>query len=139
MSKFISNQISNMKLNDVITYGKQFYELYKFLNDAKNNNEQLSMYFNNIDFNNPNFLKHLNKENFNKIYNLLNEDQKKQIQQFLPEIKFLEGETNNNPDNNNSDNNSDNNNPNTIGGKTRKSRKRRSSKRRSSKRRKSRK
>jgi len=135
MSKFISNQISNMKLNDVITYGKQFYELYKFLNDAKNNNEQLSMYFNNIDFNNPNFLKHLNKENFNKIYNLLNEDQKKQIQQFLPEIKFLEGETNNNPDNNNPDNN------NTIGGNYIKYRqsKRRQSKRRSSKRRKSKK
>lgn len=129
MSKFISNQISNMKLNDVITYGKQFYALYQFLNDAKNNNEQLSMYFNNIDFNNPNFLKHLNKENFNKIYNLLNEDQKKQIQQFLPEIKFLEGETNNNPDNNNPDNNN-----NTIGGKTKKSRKRRQFKKRKSKR-----
>ena len=132
-------KFSNMSLKDKIKLINQVYELYAFLNNAKDNDTTISNFFSNNNINKDDLLQNLNKENVIAIYNSLSPDQKQKMKQFTGLFKALfPGENFTFDENNTSEQNNEVNN--SQGGRSRRRRsKRRRSKRKNSKRRKSRK
>jgi hypothetical protein len=83
-------KLSKMTPQEAYNYGRQFYNLYKFLNGAKNNDVVLKNFLSQNGINEKNFYKFVTIENMNKIYNSLNnDDEKKQMNKILSSIQNL--------------------------------------------------
>ena len=83
-------KLSKMTPQEAFNYGRQFYNLYKFLNGAKNNDVVLKNFLSQNGINEENFYKFVTIENMNKIYNSLNnDDEKKQMNKILSSIQSL--------------------------------------------------
>ena len=136
ISKYLMNKFSNMSLDEAYEYVTQTYALYKFLNNARNNDTTINNFLSNNNITKENFFKYFNKDNVIKIYNSLSPSQKEQMKGYTSLVRIILEEPTFDFDENNT--NEQDELDEQDGGKTkRRKSKRRKSKRRKSKRRKS--
>ena len=138
ISKYLMNKFSNMSLNEAYEYVNQTYALYKFLNNARNNDTTINNFLSNNNITKENFFKYFNKDNVIKIYNSLSPSQKEQMKGYTSLVRIILEEPTFDFDENNT-NEQDESDEQDGGKSKRRKSKRRKSKRRKSKRRKSRK
>ena len=136
ISKYLMNKFSNMSLNEAYEYVNQTYALYKFLNNARNNDTTINNFLSNNNITKENFFKYFNKDNVIKIYNSLSPSQKEQMKGYTSLVRIILEEPTFDFDENNT-NEQDESDEQDGGKSKRRKSKRRKSKRRKSKRRKS--
>ena len=81
-------KLSNMSPQDMYKYARQIYDIYQFLNGAKKSDKFLNDFFSKSGIDQNNFYKFLTEQNINQIYNSLNDDQKKQFNMLLNNLKI---------------------------------------------------
>ena len=89
ISKYLMNKFSNMSLNEAYEYVNQTYALYKFLNNARNNDTTINNFLSNNNITKENFFKYFNKDNVIKIYNSLSPSQKEQMKGYTSLVRII--------------------------------------------------